>query len=154
MTWLDILTTLIALIALAIAIVTAITSRRDTNSRTQQAAVRMVMDGLTDKLEEEIVNLRAAAVVRLEAEIASLTAAAVIHVGTEKATAHLEEEVHKLQKGLDDCMKQRIGLKGEIQVMRNALRVAQEEINSLKDKIETNGREAQGRDSVSNPAGD
>lgn len=143
MTWPDILSTFIALAALAVSIAVAILARRGLSQRTQTAAIKMVMDGVTDKLEEEIVNLRAAAVIRLEAEIANLTAAAVLNVGTEKATAHLEEEVHKLQAGLDTCVKQRIGLKGEIQILKNALRVAQEEINSLKKAIEADGREAQ-----------
>lgn len=38
----------------------------------------------------------------------------------------LEEEVHKLQAGLDACIKERIGLKGEIQLLKNALKVARD----------------------------
>lgn len=142
MGWPDVLPTLISLIALAVSITVAILARRSLGHRTQQAAIKMVMDGVTGKLEEEIANLKAAAVIRLEAEIANLAAVAM-HAGTEKATVRLEEEVHKLQRGLDDCVRQRVGLKGEMQVMRNALRVAREEIQLLRNEI-ANGRKTQG----------
>lgn len=50
----------------------------------------------------------------------------------------LEREVSKLQEGLDKCIKDRIGLKGEMQILKSALEIAYDEIKKLKGNVENN----------------
>jgi chromosome segregation ATPase len=84
-----------------------------------------------------IVSLTAAAISRRE--ISSRAKAEAIGQAKEEIVqlnARLEEEVTKLQAGLDRCIKDRVGLKEEIMSLKNSLKLANIEVRELNIEVE------------------
>lgn len=54
----------------------------------------------------------------------------------EGQTAKLEAEIAKLQQGLDRCIKERVSFKGEIMAVKNSLKLANIEVEELRENAD------------------
>jgi hypothetical protein len=119
---------LLSLAALIIAILAAVFTRMGSTNRAKAAAIKLVVDGASAKLEEEIVRLRQAAQKKLQQEIINIKKVALV----KEETAGHEAEILKLQRNLNTAMRERIELKEQALGREKELKAAHLEIERLK----------------------